>query len=594
MIAGYQRTAAAFVLATAAVALPSLAWYVAGSREHSREAGRLEEDARCDARDGGRRLAASLAARLESLRRTESRRPYYHYQNLYHDPNGAHDGPSIIPSPLAEGPVDPLVRAHFQVAPDGRIGLPTINAEVPELNIGLRASGQARLLDLLRACGDGCRLGDARPAAVDWRQATGTVEPASFGPPDGAGDRGAWRKIWIDETSWIQNREASEIYVDLRGWDGSEHCTVIEQAVEAARRPERVAIEIGPFHWRTVPIGSHPELAALRAVRTPDGTFTQGWIVDRARVLEWLARLRPDADFAPAGTTGMLEAVLPMHGAEWAVAVDEAGTVASVRRDSARDLAEFRTRFGLAVGAAWVVGLGVVGLVWQSERLAQQRSRFAASAAHELRTPLAGLRMYGEMLAEGLGDPERSRDYARRIASESERLGRVVSNVLGFARLERGLFDVRPRPGDLSAAVLECTRGQRRALESAGVTLRMDLPEGLPEARFDPDALCHVLQNLLDNAEKYTRGAADRTVTVRVEARDGAFGIVVADRGPGVSTSDVHRLFRPFSRGRDADAPAGVGLGLVLSRALARAMGGDLRYEPRDGGGSRFVLRLPA
>ena len=168
-----------------------------------------------------------------------------------------------------------------------------------------------------------------------------------------------------------------------------------------------------------------------------------------------------------------------------------------------------------------------------------------------------------------------------------------MDRLLGFARLERGMLRVRCERGDLSAAVLECTRGQRRTLETAGVALRMDLPSDLPEIAFDRDALCHVLQNLLDNAEKYTRTSDDRTVTVRVDRRDGALEVAVEDRGPGVAQEDRGSLFRPFVRGRRDDAPAGLGLGLVLSRALARSMGGELGYTDRPGGGSRFVLSLP-
>jgi two-component system phosphate regulon sensor histidine kinase PhoR len=283
---------------------------------------------------------------------------------------------------------------------------------------------------------------------------------------------------------------------------------------------------------------------------------------------------------------------LPIHGTEWAVALDGERIVEDALGEAAAGVAEFRTRFGLAVAAAWLVGLAVVGLVWQTERVAQQRSTFAASAAHELRTPLAGLRMYGEMLAEGLGDPARRGDYARRIASESERLGRVVSNVLGFARLESGLLNVHCQRGDLAASILECTRGQRETLEAAGVTVRLDLPADYPKAWFDRDALCEIVQNLIDNAEKYTRGCADRTITVSLERGGRRARIVVSDHGPGVPPEKVGRLFRPFERGAGKDAPAGLGLGLVLSRALARAMDGDLDHEPDPSGGSRFVVRL--
>ncbi len=592
MITGARRTAIAFLLVTLAVGLPSLAWYVAGSREHRRETERLTANAECTASDTSRRLAASLAARLEALRETESKRPFYHYQNLYHDPEGAHDGPSVVPSPLASGPQDPLIRAHFQVDPQGRVGIPTLNPDVPERNSGVESAVEHEVLAAIAACGTECRVSVADRTATAPRDDPGGIAPATFGPGDAGGPRRGWTRSVMDETAWLQIVNASHLYVDLMGWDGSTDCVLRERTLSTAPGSSKVVVEAGPFHWRTATFAGEPTLIALREVRTPVGSFSQGFVIDHDRAAGWIDRTGSDAAFVPAGSSDRLEAVLPIHGTEWAVALDDARIVEDALGVAAAGVTEFRTRFGLAVAAAWLVGLSVVGLVWQAERIAQQRSRFAASAAHELRTPLAGLRMYGEMLAEGLGDPARRGDYARRIASESERLGRVVSNVLGFARLERGLLNVTCRRGDLSAAILECTRGQRPTLEAAGVTLRMDLPADYPEAWFDRDALCEVLQNLLDNAEKYTRGCADRTVTVALERGGRRARIVISDHGPGVPPDRVRRLFRPFERGTDKDAPAGLGLGLVLSRALARAMDGDLDYEPAPAGGSRFVVRL--
>ncbi len=112
-------------------------------------------------------------------------------------------------------------------------------------------------------------------------------------------------------------------------------------------------------------------------------------------------------------------------------------------------------------------------------------------------------------------------------------------------------------------------------------------------ARFDRDALSRIIGNLLDNAEKYARGAEDRTITLSAHAAGDVVEIVVADHGPGV-TSDVRaRLFRPFSRGVSVDGPAGLGLGLALSQSLARAMGGDLVYRGGPDAGAAFALRLP-
>jgi two-component system sensor histidine kinase SenX3 len=232
-----------------------------------------------------------------------------------------------------------------------------------------------------------------------------------------------------------------------------------------------------------------------------------------------------------------------------------------------------------------------VVLVARAERLARERSQFAAAAAHELRTPLAGLQLYGDMLADGLGDPGKVRDYARRMSEEASRLGRVVANVLGFSQLERGNLSVEPQVGALGDALRELADRAGPALDRAGAVLALDVAPELT-ARFDRDALARIVGNLLDNAEKYSRGAGDRTITLAARGAGAAIEVAVSDRGPGIAQPARARLFQAFARGVSADGPAGLGLGLALSQSLARAMGGDLAFRPRPGGGAAFVLTL--
>jgi two-component system sensor histidine kinase KdpD len=208
--------------------------------------------------------------------------------------------------------------------------------------------------------------------------------------------------------------------------------------------------------------------------------------------------------------------------------------------------------------------------------------------------------MYSEMLAEGLGDPSRTKDYAHRAAEEAARLGRVVSNVLGFTRLERGALHVRPESADLAAVVRECVDRQRPALEAAGASIEFSVVDDAPEVRFDRDAIAEILQNLVDNAEKYSRSAMDRSIQVSLSClREGErsvrSGVIirVCDRGPGIPADMRRRLFRPFARGNRNDAPAGLGLGLALVKALAEAHRGAVSYEARPGGGSVFMVFLP-
>ena len=354
-----------------------------------------------------------------------------------------------------------------------------------------------------------------------------------------------------------------------------------------ATAPEPVTITISPLEWRTMPFAGGPTLLAIRHVETPDSSFTQGLVVDQRAVNRWLAAKAGDTIPVLRPGTSLGAAVAP----EWGLTVEPNPEALQRATDESRALARgFVIRFAGVGGLSVVAAALVMLLVARAEKLARERSQFAAAAAHELRTPLAGLQLYGDMLGEGLGDPDKMRDYARRMSEDAARLGRVVSNILGFSQLERGNVSVDTQTGPLGEVLCELAERVRPALDRAGAALEIDVPRDLL-ARFDRDALMRIVGNLLDNAEKYARNAADRTIRLAAVGRDDVVEVSVADRGHGVA--DSSKLFRPFSRGRSGgDATAGLGLGLALSRSLAHAMGGDLTYRPREGGGAMFVLQL--
>ena len=136
-------------------------------------------------------------------------------------------------------------------------------------------------------------------------------------------------------------------------------------------------------------------------------------------------------------------------------------------------------------------------------------------------------------------------------------------------------------------------RRQEPALIAAGASLELEVASDLPPVSFDPDALSQILQNLLDNAEKYSRGAADRRLQVRVERGTGGARVTVTDHGPGIPPAVARRLFHPFRRAAADGAPEGLGLGLALVQALARAHGGRAAVEAAPGGGTTVTVTLP-
>jgi signal transduction histidine kinase len=545
------RTLYAALLLVGLLAALLVAWFLSGWREvrvHQREA-QAQPVAAAEQRAG--ELARELRGQLEQLVAREGERPYFHYQNLFHDPK-ASTGPSVTPSPLARLPEDQLVRGYFQVDRRGHVTTPTINDDVPDLS-------DQRHLAQDRAFRDEVA-----------RQIAAAVIPKAE-PLVASKDNNA-QVLEVDPGVYAQNAAPNQVYQNR----------VAPPAVAQA-----ITITVSQLEWRTFAFDGAPSLVALRHVQTPDGQLTQGFVLDRATLTSWLAARVGDM----VARVGPGDAAATEIAPGWQLSIEPNPRVSAAAVVEAAVIARaFVVRFVVIGVLAAAAAAAVVWLVARAERLARERSQFAAAAAHELRTPLAGLQLYGDMLADGLGDPTKLRDYARRMSEEASRLGRVVSNVLDFSRLERGNLSVDAQLGTVSETLRELSDHAQPALDRAGAALELDVDADL-RARFDRDALARIIGNLLDNAEKYARGADDRTIRLAARDQGDAVEILVEDRGPGVVDGGV--LFRPFSRGVGGDGPAGLGLGLAMSLSLARAMGGELAYRARSGGGATFALRLP-
>lgn len=261
---------------------------------------------------------------------------------------------------------------------------------------------------------------------------------------------------------------------------------------------------------------------------------------------------------------------------------------------SARTL---RLTFGLLIGMlVLAIGLGSALIVADLQRqlaLARQKTDFVSNVSHELKTPLTSIRLFSELLAEGrVAEPEKQRQFLQIITAETARLTRLINNVLDFARMERGEKKYQFASCDLNSLVRETVESVQPLLEKSGFKLTVATPVNPVEVQCDRDALAQVLVNLLSNAEKYSGTSKEIEVQLRagttVEVR-------VLDRGPGVPRGCEEKIFEQFYRANDSLASGiqGSGLGLTLARQIARAHGGEVVYEPRDGGGSCFTLRLP-
>lgn len=242
------------------------------------------------------------------------------------------------------------------------------------------------------------------------------------------------------------------------------------------------------------------------------------------------------------------------------------------------------------------IGIGSWLIVTDLRRqlaVARQKTDFVSNVSHELKTPLTSIRMFSELLAEGrVTEPGRQRQFLQIITAETARLGRLINNVLDFARMDRGEKKYTIASCNLTEVVREVVETYRPHLENNGFQVKLDVPSQDVMVKADCDALSQVIVNLLSNAEKYS--GDKKEVSVHLENGECA-RVHVLDRGLGVPHGCEQRIFQQFYRAHDSlgSGIQGSGLGLTLARQIARAHGGDVTYESRDGGGSCFTLTIP-
>jgi signal transduction histidine kinase len=221
----------------------------------------------------------------------------------------------------------------------------------------------------------------------------------------------------------------------------------------------------------------------------------------------------------------------------------------------------------------------------------RQRRDLVANVSHELRTPIGALQALLENLADGVSPPDPA---ALRVAlAQTERLGRLVSQLLDLSRMESGALPLRPvrfavRPL-LEQALAECSLGE----PEGGVRLRVCVQPGDLAAHGDPERVHQVVANLLDNAVRHS--PPDGRVWLSAHADGAVTAIAVADEGPGIPADEAERVFERFYRtdGARSAREGGTGLGLAIARWIVDAHGGAIRAESRDPHGCRVVVELP-
>ncbi len=246
-----------------------------------------------------------------------------------------------------------------------------------------------------------------------------------------------------------------------------------------------------------------------------------------------------------------------------------------------------------------ILGITLFGayLLWRDVRrevqMAEMRSQFVSSVSHELKTPLTAIRMFAETMRMGRSkDPKTHTEYLDTIVNESQRLTRLLNNVLDFSKIEQGKRIFHPEQVSLYKIIQSAARSMEYPLSQQGFSLEVKTEEGLPDICVDRDAIEQAVLNLLHNAMKYS--GESRDIDLRLKKKESHAVIQVIDQGIGIDPQEQKRIFEKFYRipSPENERIVGTGLGLALVSHIVEAHGGYLKLASALGEGSTFSIYL--
>ena len=582
------------------------------------------------------RLFDEMERALSGFLASEEERPFGQYAYEY-TPPGEPPG-SLRRSPLAEPPSLPFVIGYFQIDPDGAVRFPSLpqgtlakadaSADQPQRS----PQASAAIAEIDRAVTRYWRSdesGEPLQAATN-AQAPGSTMTLAEAQSEPSAERkaalpGAKKEQAVSVYDALRSlnkgveqraerqakvsREYANEAEEQRGASGANALDDRDAARAGGRRAQTAnersqedRFELSPMVGRLI---DERRLMLYRTVVHESHGYRQGLLIDVGALGRWLEQQALDGSDLAAYATLSFAPRFAAAAADGALAYQHRFAEPFERISARLVLAALPGLGGAAsVYALAVVSLAVVlaglGALYRMlvvvVRYAEQRQNFVAAVTHELKTPLTAIRMYGEMLRDGMVASEAKRDeYHRHITGESERLTRLVDNVLELSRLEKDGRRPRLEPGDIGAVVREVAELARPHAEAAGFTIRVGVEDGLPPVGFERDRLKQMLFNLLDNAVKYADAGAVKDIEIGCRRSGAGVVLAVRDRGPGVPTRHLRRIFEPFQRGENelTRRAKGTGLGLALVRGLASEMGARVSGSNRPDGGFEVAIEFP-
>lgn len=557
----------------------------------------------------------------------ENSRPYFEYQPVFPAERAytrmyteLKNGDVLVPSPLLTRTFDSRILLHFQIGPDGKVTSPQAPPEqvrqiaqeryVSEQDLAQSNNRLAQLEKSLKehpqllAREQLAELRDVDFWANNKLRVNNNGSLANFNPSNRFNDYANFntvantpqQQLNYEQQAALQTKRSQQEFQARAMSQSDNNDTQIGNSSAQFVLTPGVAFSVMKPLW----IGD--TLVLARQVSVNGQRYVQGCVLDwpliRKSLVESAAELLGETDVVPVhlASDDKQPRMLASIPARLIVPENAAPAPASFWSALAAGTPTHVTLFIawagviLAAGAVAVLLSGVMAL---SER----RGAFVSAVTHELRTPLTTLRMYTEMLADGMvRDPAQQESYHKTLRSEANRLGHLVDNVLLYSRLERSNRDAKLETAQLGDVIERVLPRLIDRANQAGMRLSVDIADNARNAAIRANLLSteQILFNLVDNACKYAATAADKSIELEARRDDDRLQVIVRDHGPGLDASARARLFTPFSKSvtEAASSAPGLGLGLALSHRLAKNMGARLRHD--EGSGAVFVLELPA
>jgi signal transduction histidine kinase len=590
--------------------------------------------------------------KLDEFMQTEQSRAYTDYQYYYVPENvapGQQQAP-VLRSPLGGRLDHGLAYGNFQIEPDGTVTTPNDQLEQRQapasglrddflanrFNIennllpALNGTAPASLTTSVEGVPPSNRGQDARDTVAD---AKGKSQPSQRGknfPIESLQSKGQKAQV-IEQSRAVVERNLSPGPAEpqqvtqqaaVQGPDQSPPPVPAGQIVQLdqgqqsppeGRQAETVQVRIEPFVPLVVPGGQAGQsifggqVFLLRHVQIEDKHFLQGFQLNQEKLIEEVeesaSRLirkgmssELSASGRAAGTSDVAyAAILDFGFGDLLLNLKEVDPQWIGKQINHLRLWYFSTVAVVLIA----VSLGLVSLWFNAAaqvRLARKKDDFISAVSHELRTPLTSIRMYAEMLEnKWVKSQDKAAEYYRNMRQESERLSRLVENVLDFSRIQRGRKTYAFSVGDINECVARVVEMMTPYARERGFSIRMEPGEVAPSA-FDNDAVTQIVVNLLDNAIKYARDAEDKAITIRTRSDDPFVLIEVEDHGPGVPARQRKKIFDAFYRA-EAEATretTGTGLGLALVKKFVEAHNGFVEIINIRPSGAMFRVGLDA